>query len=51
LLLLDPSFQDVVQVAGADNLLRSGVEDGRVEEKRLSLRSAEPAVVANELFE
>jgi hypothetical protein len=37
LLLVDPSFQDVVQVAGADDLLRSGVEDGRVQDEWLSL--------------
>jgi hypothetical protein len=51
LLPLDPPFQDIVQVAGADDLSIAGVEDGRVEEKRLSLRAAEPAVVADELFE
>ena len=38
-------------MAGADDLLITGVEDGRVEEERLSLRAAEPAVVADELFE
>jgi hypothetical protein len=37
LLPRDPAFQDGVQVAGADDLLRSGVEDGRVEEEWLSL--------------
>ena len=37
LLPRDPAFQDVVQVAGADDLLRSGVEDGRIEEEWLSL--------------
>src|SRR5215211_3684683 len=50
LLPLDPAFQNVVQVAGADDLLITGVEDGRVEEEWLSLRSAESAVVADELF-
>ena len=37
LLLLDPAFEDVVEVAGADDLLRSGIEDGRVQEEWLSL--------------
>src|SRR5688500_10645677 len=51
LLPLDPPFEDVVQVAGADDFLVPGVEDGRIEEEWLSLRSAEPAVVADQLFE
>src|SRR5687768_13183808 len=51
LLSLDPAFQDVVQVAGADDLLIPGVEDGRVEEEWLSLRAAESTVVADQLFE
>ena len=37
LLLRDPPFQDVVQVAGADDLLFPGVEDGWVKEEWLSL--------------
>ena len=50
LLLRDPAFQDIVHVAGADDLFRSGVEDGWVEEEWLSLRATEPAVVTDELF-
>ena len=51
LLPLDPAFQDVVQVAGADDLLITEVEDGRVKEERLTLPATESAVVADKLFE
>ena len=40
-----------MQVAGADDLLIAGIEDGRVEEEWLSLRATEPAMVADQLFE
>src|SRR5215213_2471889 len=51
LLPLDPAFQDVVHLASADDLFITGIEDGRVEEKWLTLPTTEPAVVANQLFE
>ena len=51
LLPLDPAFQDVVQMAGADDLLITGIEVGWIKKEWVSLRSAKSAVVADELFE
>ena len=51
LLLFDPALEHVVQMAGADDLVWTGVELGGVEEEGVALRAAKAAVIADQFLE